>query len=129
MASKKPHPQDESQRGSQSVTWLIAFPVTIVLLLTVIQFGSWWLSYHDASKAANAAYYTARVRGGTPNEGIAAGNRAVGTTSTIKNMQVEVARSGDDVTVTVTGEAPSISPLWPGPAITHTMSGPTEDSL
>lgn len=119
----------ERQHGGQSVSWLIAFPVTILLLLTVIQFGAWWLSYHDATKAADIAYYTARVRGASATEGITAGQQSAGESSTIKNMVVEVSKTGETVTVTITGEAPSLSPFWSGPAITRTVSGPSEDSF
>ena len=125
QASRRMRFLDED-RGSASLELTIVFPVVLALLFTALQAGMWFYARAVAMSAAQEGVRHTRVVEGTAAAGESAARRFGETTGkgviTITGVDVS---DGDQVTVTVTGDALS---LLPGITftVTQTASGPKE---
>lgn len=125
QASRRMRLLDED-RGSASLELTILFPVVLALLFTALQAGMWFYARAVAMSAAQEGVRNTRVVDGTAAAGEAAARQFGETTGkgviTITGVDVS---DGDQVTVTVTGDALS---LLPGLSftVTQTASGPKE---
>jgi Flp pilus assembly protein TadG len=120
-------PGDGAERGSVSLQGVILYPVFILLIFGILQTAFWMHAQNIAQSAASAGYAGAKAFNSSSDAGQSgAYNVLAGTTDTLRNQNVQVARSATSVTVTVTGTGPSIVPGWGGPAVKATVSGPLE---
>lgn len=119
--------QDDRERGSGSVDFVLVFPVLLLIFFGIIQGSMWYQAENVAHASATAAYNNARADNGTPGSGQAAGNQVIADQGTTLNGgSVMVSRTASQVSVTVTGSAPTLVPGWGGPSVSQTVSGPTE---
>lgn len=100
---------------------------SLVLFMIVLQLGFWFISNNVAQTAANAAYTSARGYQSDADAGRdAAWQLLNGLGSFLPDATVDVTRTGESVTVTVTGNTRAVLPGVPLPAIAHTVTGPVE---
>lgn len=127
MQNVKRRGQADGESGASPVDFVLIFPVLIVMLFGIIQGAMWYQAQNVAHAAASAAYNTARTSNGTPGSGQVAGDGVVAQhPGSLKGAAVAVVRTVNDVSVTVTGSAPTFVPGWGGPSVSQTVSGPTE---
>ena len=115
------------QRGEATTEMVLAVPVLMVLILTVIQFGLWYHAIHVAEAAAQEGVRTARVEGGTAEGGRsrASGFMTANAPQLVEGVTITAARDADRARVEVTGRLRS---LVPGLAlqVEGTAESPTE---
>lgn len=114
-------------RGSASVEAVIATPLLMLLVLAIIQAGLILHANHMAQAAANVAMEAARAELASGGDGQAAAEASLARNagSVLENQGVSVARGAETVTVTITGEATRIVPLFDAP-IEVTVTGAVE---
>ena len=118
--------QFEREDGVAVTTPILTFG-SLILLLIVLQIGFWFISNNVAQTAANAAYTSARGYQSDADAGReAAGQLLDGLGSFLPGATVDVTRTGESVTVTVTGSTRPVLPGIPLPGIAHTVTGPVE---
>ncbi|WP_026931912.1 TadE/TadG family type IV pilus assembly protein [Glycomyces tenuis] len=113
--------------GSASVEAVIATPVLMLLVLAIIQAGLILHANHMAQAAAHTAMEAARAELATGGDGTAAAEASLARNATgvLEDPSVTVARGTERVTVTVTGNATRIIPLFDAP-VEATVSGAVE---
>jgi hypothetical protein len=99
-------------RGSVVVELVIATPLLLLALLTIIQLLLWSHATHIAQAAASQALAAARAQDGTPGDGEQAGNRLLTDLAAgpLRDPRVDVSRDADRVLVVVHGEAAAVLP-------------------
>lgn len=130
MSIRLPDAQAHAQardRGSASVEAVIATPLLMLLVLAIIQAGLILHANHMAQAAANVAMEAARAELASGGDGQAAAEASLARNagSVLENQDVSVARGAETVTVTITGEATRIVPLFDAP-IEVTVTGAVE---
>lgn len=116
--------------GQSIVGMVTLFPLFIVIVFGFVQASMFYHAQTVAHSAAAAAYQASRTIGGTSQAGQGAAQKVMGRHSDVLlGGGVEVSRSANQVTVTVTGQAPRLVPLWPAPQIEQRVSGPAERVL
>ena len=116
----------EGERGSSSVEAIIILPVLFGIFFIIIQGAVWLQAGNIAQSAATSAYNAARLFDGTTSDGAAAGYATADQAGSIlSNTVVTIDRTATTVTVTVSGDAPT---LIPGMTthVERTVSGPVE---
>ena len=115
------------QRGSVSTELVIATPVLLLLVMLVVQFALWEHAQHIAEAAAQRGAETARVAHGTDAQGRAVLQTAITQLggSLLVDPTVSISRSGDVVTVDVTGSAEAVLPFLSLP-VRAVAVGPVE---
>jgi hypothetical protein len=100
-------------RGAVTVELVLATPLLLLALLTIIQFALWSHATHVAQAAASQALAAARVQDGTPAAGHAAGQHLLDELAhgPLQNSQIDVTRIASSATISIRGEA---SPVIPG---------------
>jgi Flp pilus assembly protein TadG len=111
-------------RGSSTVEAALWMPVLFALIWLAAQLALWLVAQHAATAAATTAVDQARLRGATTADGTAAGRRQLDTTGMLRQHSLQVRRSANTVTVTVTGSAPQILPIRLH--VSATQTGPIE---
>jgi len=114
-------------RGSISLQMAVIAPVMLALIWITVQAGIWYNARHVALAAAQQGARAASVSGGSVGAG---GNAAREFLSTAGNGQfttrsVSPIRSGNTVTVTVTGTTQSFVPGLHG-TVTQSATMPVE---
>lgn len=113
-------------RGSASVEAVIATPVLMLLLLAIIQAGLLVHAHHMAQAAAHTALDAARAETATGGDGATAAEASLARNAAVlEGAAVSVQRGAETVTVTVTGEAAQILPLFDLP-VSATVTGAVE---
>lgn len=125
--TRTPEPRQVRDRGSASVEAVIATPVLMLLILAIIQAGLLVHAHHMAQAAAHTALDAARAETATGGDGTAAARASLGrnAAAVLESAAVSVQRGADTVTVTVTGEATRIIPLFDLP-VSATVTGSVE---
>ncbi|WP_026423580.1 TadE/TadG family type IV pilus assembly protein [Actinokineospora inagensis] len=100
-------------RGAVSVELVMATPVLILLLLTVIQFGLYLHACHVAQSAAAQGLSAARVSGGTAESGSTETRRALDLLGggVLGGTTITSTRTAADVSVAITGTAVQVVPF------------------
>lgn len=113
--------------GSASVEAVIATPVLMLLVLAIIQAGLILHANHMAQAAAHTAMEAARTELASGGDGAAAAEASLARNAAgvLEDQGVTVARGPETVTVTVTGNATRIIPLFDAP-VEATVSGAVE---
>ena len=115
-----------SERGSQTVEALIVLPVLFGVFFVIVQGAVWLHAGNIAQAAASSAYNAARLFDAVAADGVAAGTASAQQTGTVLDGAVVVVdRTMTTVTVTVTGNAPTLIPGW-DTHVERTVSGPVE---
>jgi len=98
--------------GSASVELVVATPLMLLLVLTVVQFALWAHAAHIARAAANSGVQTARAFGSTANAGRVDASTVLhqlaGTVLT--NATVDARRDATTATVAIVGQAIAVVP-------------------
>ncbi len=99
-------------RGSVVVELVIATPLLLLALLTIIQLLLWSHATHIAQAAASQALAATRTQDGTPGDGDQAGNRLLADLAAgpLRDPRLDVSRDADRVLVVVRGEAAAVLP-------------------
>ncbi|GAA1657034.1 TadE/TadG family type IV pilus assembly protein [Fodinicola feengrottensis] len=116
-----------SEEGSIVVQWAIVVPLALLVAIGIVQVGLYQRGQQIADVTASHALVAARLLGGTPADGIAAGNAAatqIGGGS-VRDVRVTITQNADTVNVTVQAR---VLALLPGPlAIVRAQAvGPRE---
>ncbi|WP_091305513.1 TadE/TadG family type IV pilus assembly protein [Amycolatopsis tolypomycina] len=99
-------------RGSVTVELVIATPLLLLALLTIIQFALWSHATHVAQAAASQALAAARVQDGSSSAGHAAGQRLLDDLAAgpLRDPQIDLTRTATSATVSIHGEATAVLP-------------------
>lgn len=101
---------EPGDRGASSVELVITMPALLLAVLVIMQFGIWAHAQHVALAAARDGAEAARAYGASE----AAGHDRATTSldrlgpTILRDPHIEVTRTAQEVTVTVTAHAPSI---------------------
>jgi Flp pilus assembly protein TadG len=115
-----------SERGSQTVEGIIVLPVLFGVFFLIVQGAVWLHAGNIAQASASSAYNSARLYDGSAADGVAAGTATAEQSGTmLVGSAVAVDRTATTVTVTVTGNAPTLVPGW-DTFVERTVSGPVE---
>jgi Flp pilus assembly protein TadG len=101
-----------NESGIATLQAVLVFPVVLLLLMVVFQFGLWYHANEVATAAAQDGVRAARVDGGTAQSGADRANTLLDQTarSLLEHRQVLVARSAADARVEVRGVCISLVP-------------------
>lgn len=98
------------ERGMTTIQVAILFPVVLLWLMLIVQYGLWWHAKQVANAAAAEAVAVAQVPTGTEADGDAAARRFVDQSGNLTNVTIVVSREPDLVVVEVRGDAPRLVP-------------------
>lgn len=115
------------ERGAVSLEMVILAPAILALIFGIIQGG---LFLHARNTALAASQEGVRAATGYHSSDGAAQAREfisdAGGARILQGVTVSASRTGDTVTVTVTGQAVSVFPGVPGPRVEQHSTGPVE---
>lgn len=114
------------ERGSMSVELVILMPVLLLALFTIIQVGLWVNAREVALHAAAEGSAAASAENATDEVGYAAATAFVAQVGSLSGTTVTVDRSATQVTVTVSGQAPSVVPGLTLPLVTQSSTSAIE---
>jgi len=113
--------------GSSNIASLLIVPVALLLVFLVPQAGAWYFASTVAQSAANTAYSTSRVMDGSTVDGQAAAQQVIAQhPGTLQGATVSITTTGERMTVTVSGTAPSFTGEWISPKVSRSVTGPVE---
>jgi len=98
------------ERGMTTIQVAILFPVVLLWLMLIVQYGLWWHAKQVANAAAAEAVAAAQVPTGSAASGDAAAHRYVDQAGNLTNITITVDRQPDVVVVEVKGNAPRLVP-------------------
>lgn len=105
----------------------IIAPTIFLVLFAALQFALWYQGTNVAQNAAVAAYNDARAYQSTSGTGQSSARQVLEQSGGfLQDSNVAVDRTGDTVTVDVTGRAVSMIPGVQLPAVHRTITGPVE---
>ncbi|MEU1812970.1 TadE/TadG family type IV pilus assembly protein [Micromonospora aurantiaca (nom. illeg.)] len=114
--------------GSAAVEFMIVAPVVLALLFLAIQIAEYSYARSIALTAAQSGVSAGRAYTGSPGDARIAAEgfiaRAAG--GSLFNTNVQVASGPEQITVTVTGNSPSLVPGISGWTVRQTATGPVE---
>ncbi|MFJ4778691.1 TadE/TadG family type IV pilus assembly protein [Streptomyces sp. NPDC088762] len=110
-------------RGQATLEYLAFIPILLLVALCGIQLG--WAAY-VTQQAQTAARTAARVEARKPGAGDAAGRAAI-KESLRPGAEIDIAKPGDAVTVTVTLPVRSIVPGVGNQSVRRTATMPNDD--
>ena len=116
----------QTERGSMSVELVILMPALLLTIFVIIQAGLWVNAREVALHAAAEGSAAATVENGGDELGSSAALAYVEQVGALTGTTVIVDRTATDVTVTVTGQAPSIVPGLDLPVITQSSTSAIE---
>lgn len=105
---------------------VLVLPVVLLVLFTAIQAGLWFHAREVALHAASAGSRAASAENAGDAAGASAAYGFVDQVGALEAVTVSVDRTGETVTVTVSGRSPAIVPGMPLPAITQTSTAAIE---
>jgi len=92
-------------RGSTTVEVIVLFPLMLTLIFGIVQ-GAMWFHARDAARsAASQAVEVARLEGGTDAAAHQSAGQLLGQVDALSNYQVDVTRTAQTVSVTITGSS------------------------
>jgi Flp pilus assembly protein TadG len=116
------------ERGSTSVELAIAFPVILLVLMTLIQAALWFYARSAALGAAEEGARQGRLQPASVDRGRSAAQDFLTRTAhdLLTRTAVDVSASPTTIQVTVTGTSLSLFPGVGGWSVTQTAVGPVE---
>lgn len=115
-----------AEHGVATLEGAVVAPVVIFATMIVVQAACYFMANTTATNAAQIAVETARVQGASDADGVAAGRGYLADVSAMNDADLNVSRSAETVTATVTAPAPSIVPLVPMPDVRAEINAPVE---
>ncbi|MBN6778862.1 pilus assembly protein [Pseudoclavibacter alba] len=116
----------DRERGATTLEAVILVPLVFLATFTIVQIGLFIHAGNVATGAAQAAYEEARLFGSDSYTGTNAGYNVIHESgNALSGATVTVNRGPEHITVTVTGQGPSLVPGMPID-IHRTVTGPTE---
>lgn len=103
----------------------ILFPIVLLWLMLIVQYGLWWHGKQVANAAAFEAVAAAQLPNGSGQAGDAAAHRFVGRSGNLTNVTITVDRSPVMVVAEVHGDAPRLIP-WFKWRVTARSEAPVE---
>jgi len=99
-------------RGAVTAELVVATPLLLLALLTIVQFALWSHATHVAQAAASQALAAARTQDGTATAGHDAGRRLLDDLARgpLRSPRIRVVRTATSASVTVNGEAAAVLP-------------------
>lgn len=116
----------QHERGSMTLELVILMPALLLALFMIVQVGLWVNAREVALHAAAHGSAAATVEHGDDDLGSSAALSYVDQVGALTDAAVDVDSTATQVTVTVTGQAPSIIPGLPLPAVTQSSTSPIE---
>lgn len=115
------------ERGSVAAELVIATPLLLLLILSVVQFAIWEHAIHVADAVAQQGLATARLQGSSAEAGKTQAESVLTQLgqSVLTDPSIAATRTAVNTTVTVTGHAESVIGLFSFP-VQAVASGPTE---
>ena len=106
------------QRGAASIEMVVVFPVTLLMVFAIVQFGVWYHASDIAKAAAQEGVRAARIEGGTAQAGADRADQVLdeNARSLIGDRQVVPFRDANIARVEVTGRCVRVVPI-PGLAL------------
>lgn len=98
------------EAGMTTIQVAILFPVVLLWLTLIVQYGLWWHAKQVANAAAAEAVAAAQVPTGTEADGDAAAHRFVDQAGNLTNITIAVNRQPDVVVAEIRGDAPRLMP-------------------
>lgn len=116
--------------GFSALEMVVIFPVTLLIVFGIIQFGIWYHANDIAQAAAQQAVRAASAYNGTQAEGTKEAGQVLteNANGLIIHTQVACSRGPAEATVTVTGDALQVIPFIPLP-VKATATAPVEAFL
>jgi Flp pilus assembly protein TadG len=112
-------------RGMTTSQVAILFPVVLMWLMLIVQYGLWWHAKQVANAAAAEAVTAAHVPHGTATVGEDAAKGFLDQSGNLTDVAIVVTRTPELVTVEVTGNAPVLVPGFDW-GVTSRAQAPTE---
>ncbi|HEY9558827.1 MAG TPA: TadE/TadG family type IV pilus assembly protein [Acidimicrobiales bacterium] len=105
-------PRGRGDDGAATTELVMATPALLFLIMLLVQTGLWFHAQHVAQAAAQEAVRAVRVENGTEDAGRARAHDFLDDLGReiIQNRKVEVGRTPDVATVTVSGFAVNVVP-------------------
>ncbi|MFD0882983.1 TadE/TadG family type IV pilus assembly protein [Streptosporangium algeriense] len=115
------------EKGAATAEMTVAFPLVLLLILLVAQFGIWQHAVHVAEVTAAEALASARAYGAGAGAGQTKGTLVLSQLghSVLRGARVSVSRTADAVRVEVSGVAQTVVPFLKLP-VRSTAYGPVE---
>lgn len=120
---KSAHSVEES--GLLTTEFVLLYGLVLALVMSVVHFGLLYNAALAVSDAADVALEVAQARGGRLGEARRLAREVVGSAQMVRNLSVDVTKSGGQVTVNVAAQSPSILPGLPT-AVSRSAQGPIE---
>ena len=102
---------------------MVLLPVVMLIIGMVFQTALLFHAQHTISVAAEEADESGKIDGATAADARKGANDVLSQTGALRNITVTVDRGTDVVTVTVTGDAPTLLGSW---QVISTAQSPTE---
>jgi len=118
-----------AQRGSVTIEVVVLFPVLLVMVIAIVQYGLWYHARTLALAAAQQGVTAARTYTAEPAAGTQAAREFLDShaADTLTAVTITTATAGPgQVGVQVSGRAMSIVPGIPGLDVTQSAAGPIE---
>ena len=84
--------RSRSERGEATTEMVLAVPVLMLLILTVIQFGLWYHASHVAESAAQEGARAARLHDATNEDGVNRARQFIDAAASSLISEVDVSR-------------------------------------
>lgn len=125
MRSRRRRKRDE--RGSASAELVVATPLLLLLILSIVQFAIWEHATHVAQAIAQQGLAAGRVEGGSEQAAVAEATSVLDQLGhgVLVGPHIAATRGADTTTVVVTGQAEGILPFLALP-VRSVATGPTE---
>jgi hypothetical protein len=103
----------DDERGVATIEMAVLFPVTLLMVFAIIQFGVWYHASDVAKAAAQEGVRAARVEGGHASDGAARADRVLddNARTLIAGRQVVPFRDNDVARVEVWGTCLRVVPI------------------
>ncbi|CAM3422502.1 TadE family protein [Occultella aeris] len=105
---------------------VIVLPAVLLLIFVAIQAGLWFHAREVAMHAASAGSTAASAENATNTDGATAAQGFVDQVGALGDVSITIDSAAETVTVTVSGQAPSIVPGMPLPTITQSSTAAIE---
>lgn len=117
----------ENEAGASSTASALITPAALLLVLAVPQAGAYYQASTVAQSAASAAYSASRLMDGSAAEGRQAAQQVLAQhEGSLRGAEVSISSRGDQMTVTVSGTAPTFTGEWMSPPVSRSVTGPVE---
>lgn len=116
----------EGERGAMTLETVIVLPAVLLLIFVAIQAGLWFHARDVAIHAASAGATAASAENAADAAGASAAQGFIDQVGALRNVVIDVGRTGATVTVTVSGQSPAIVPGMALPPITQSSTAAIE---